>query len=113
MTEHSSILSGFLHGFKRMLEPAAPATVSPAHGADERQLPMQEVKDLDLALHQLRQRAAELRAATSISQRSTKESPAEEQQTLESVHNQAGAEILALHEQLQTHLTLEEIQQAQ
>ena len=45
MTQHAGILSGFLHGFKRMFEPAAPAPVAPAHGADEGQLPMQEVKN--------------------------------------------------------------------
>src|SRR5918996_5595147 len=113
MTQHSGIMSGFLHGFKRMFEPAPPATVSPAHGADEWQPLMQEAKNLELTLHQLRQRAAGFRAATSSSQRSTTRSPAVEQQTLEAVHKQVGAEILALHAQLQTHLTLEEIQQAQ
>ena len=63
MTQHSGVLSGFLHGFKRMFEPVAPAPVAPAHGADEGQLPMQEVKNLDLALNQLRQKVAELHAA--------------------------------------------------
>jgi hypothetical protein len=113
MTEHSGSLSGFLHNFKRLFEPAPRATVSPAHGADERQPPDQEVKNLEVALQQLRQRAAAFHAATSVSQGSTTRSPAEEQQALEAVHQQIGAEILALHAQLQTHLTLEEIQQAQ
>jgi hypothetical protein len=113
MTQHSGIMSGFLHNFKRMFEPAPPATVSPAHGADERRPLDQEVKNLELTLQQLRQRAAAFRAATSVSPRSTTRSPAEEQQALEAVHQQVGAEILALHAQLQTHLTLEEVQQAQ
>jgi hypothetical protein len=113
MTQHSHSLSGFLHGFKRLLEPAPPATGSPAPGADERPPLDQEVKHLEVAVDQLRQRTAAFRAATSLSQQSTKQSPAEEQQALEAVHQQVGAEILALHAQLQTHLTLEEIQQAQ
>jgi hypothetical protein len=57
MTQHSGIMSGFLHNFKRMFEPAPPATVSPAHGADERRPLDQEVKNLELTLQQLRQRA--------------------------------------------------------
>jgi len=121
MTQHSGILSGFLHGFKRMFEHAAPAPVAPAHGADEGQLPKQEVKDLELALQQLRQRASALRAAQQMSLRtSTLASPlspnttsAAAQQTLEAVHNQVRADILALHTQLQTHMALEEIQHVQ
>jgi hypothetical protein len=122
MNQHSGILTGFLHGFKRMFEPAAPAPVAPAHGADERQAPMQEVKNFESALQQLRQKVAELHAAqqqtslgtsTLTSPLSPKASPAAAQQTLEAVHNQVCAEILALHTQLQTHLTLEEIQHVQ
>ena len=113
MTQHSGSLSGFLHGFKRLLEPAPPAPGSPAPGADERPPLDQEVKHLEVAVDQLRQRTAAFRAATSVSQQSTERSPAEEQQALEAVHQQVGDEILALHAQLQTHLTLEEIQQAQ
>ena len=106
MTQHSSTLSDFLHGLKRMFEPGALAAVSPPHGADDGQPLIQEVKNLELALNQLRQRAAELRPATSASQLRIQESRAEEQQAIESV-------ILALHEQLQTHVALEEIQEAQ
>jgi hypothetical protein len=113
MTQHSGSLSGFLHGFKRLFEPARPATVAPAPGADERPPLDQEVKHLEVAVDQLRQRTAAFRAATSVSQQSTQRSPAEEQQALEAVHQRVGDEILALHAQLQTHLTLEEIQQAQ
>jgi hypothetical protein len=70
-----------------------------------------------VALQQLRERTTAHRAATSTAtstaQRSTTRSPADEQQTLEAVHKQAGDAILALHTHLQTHLTLEEIQHAQ
>jgi hypothetical protein len=113
MTEHSGILSGFLHNFKRMFEPAPPATVAPAQGVDAWQPLIQEAKHLDMALQQLREKAAAFRAATSPAQRSTQASPTEAQQTLEAVHKQAAAEILALHARLQTHLTLEELQHAQ
>jgi hypothetical protein len=113
MTEHSRSLAGFLHDFKRLFAPAPPATVAPAHEADAWQPLIQEAKHLDEALQQLRQRTAALRAATSPSPRSTQASPTEAQQTLEAVHQQAAAEILALHAHLQTHLTLEELQQAQ
>src|SRR5262249_20950312 len=106
MTEHSRSLAGFLHNFKRMFEPAPPATVAPAPGADEWQPLIQETKHLDVALQQLRQRAAALRGETSTSQRSTQASPTDVQQALEAVHNRAAAEILALHAQLRTHLTL-------
>jgi hypothetical protein len=74
---------------------------------------VQEVKHLEEALQQLRQRAAELRPAPSVSQRSTTRSPVDEQQALEAIHNQAAGAVLALHTHLQTHLTLEEIQHAQ
>jgi hypothetical protein len=57
--------------------------------------------------------AGRLRDATSTAQRSTQASPTDVQQALEAVHQQAAAEILALHAQLQTHLTLEELQHAQ
>ena len=122
MTQHSGILSGFLHGFKRIFEPAAPTPVASAHGADEGQLPMQEVKNFELALQQLRQRAVALHAAqqqtslgtsTLVSPLSPKASPAAAQQPLEVVHNQVRADILALHTQLQTHMALEEIQHVQ
>ena len=104
---------GFLHNFKRLFEPAPPATVAPAPEADAWQPLIQETKDLEAALQQLHQKTAELRAATSTSQRSTQTSPTDVQQALEAVHNQAAAEILALHAHLQTHLTLEELQHAQ
>jgi hypothetical protein len=113
MTQHSDSQSGFLHNFKSLFEPAPPAPAAPAPGADEWPSPVREVKHLEVALQQLRQRAAALRPAPSVSQRSTKRSPVEEQQALEAVHNQAAAAILALHAHLQTHLTLEEIQHAQ
>jgi len=113
MTEHSRRLAGFLHNFKRLFAPAPPATVAPAPGADAWQPVIQEAKHLDEALQQLRQRTAELRPATSTSQRSTQASPTDVQQALEAVHNRAAAEILALHADLQTHLTLEELQHAQ
>ncbi len=113
MPQHSGILAGFLHNFKRLFEPAPPATVAPAPEADTWQPLIQETKDLGAALQQLQQRTAELRGATSTSQRSTQASPTDVQQALEAVHNQAAAAILALHAQLQTHLTLEELQHAQ
>jgi hypothetical protein len=117
MTEHSGTLFGFLHNFKRLFEPAPPATVPPAREADAWPPPIQEAKDLGAALQQLRQKAAALgattSAATSTAQRSTTRSPADEQQALEAVHKQAGDAILALHAHLQTHLTLEELQHAQ
>src|SRR5215471_6780274 len=113
MTEHSRSLAGFLHNFKRLFEPAPPATVAPAPAADAWQPLIQETKDLGAALQQLQQRTAELRGATSTSQRSTQASPTDVQQALEAVHNQAAATILALHAQLQTHLTLEELQHGQ
>jgi hypothetical protein len=78
---------------------------------------VQEIKHLEVALQQLRQRTTAHRAATSAAtstaQRSTTRSPADEQQELEAVHKQAGDAILALHAQLQTHLTLEELQHGQ
>ena len=113
MTQHSDILSDILNNFTRLFAPAPPATVAPAHGADEWQPLIEETKHLEAALEQLRQRTATLRAATSPAQRSTQKSPAEEPQALEAVHNQAAAEILALHAHLQTHLTLEELQHGQ
>ena len=113
MTEHSRSLAGFLHNFKRLFEPAPPTTVAPAPAADAWQPLIQETKHLDEALQQLRERTAAFRAATSTSQRSTQASPTDVQQALEAVHNQAAAAILALHAQLQTHLTLEELQHAQ
>ena len=113
MTQHSDILSDILNNFTRLFALAPPATVAPAHGADERQPLIEETKHLEAALEQLRQRTAVLRAATSPAQRSTQRSPAEEPQALEAVHNQAAAEILALHAHLQTHLTLEELQHGQ
>jgi hypothetical protein len=113
MTEHSRSLAGFLHNFKRLFEPAPPATVAPAPEADTWQPLIQETKDLGAALQQLHQRTAELRGATSTSPRSTQASPTDVQQALEAVHNQAAAAILALHAQLQTHLTLEELQHGQ
>jgi hypothetical protein len=113
MTQHSGGLSGFLHGFKRLIEPPPPAPDAPAHGADEWQPLIQQTKNLEVALQQLRHRTAAFSAATSASQQSAEKSPAEAQQTLEAVHQQVGDEILALHAQLQTHLFLEEIQQAQ
>jgi hypothetical protein len=113
MTRHSESLSGFLHNFKRLFEPAPPAMDSPAPGDDEWQPLIQEAKNLEVALQQLRQRTTAFRAATAVAQGSTARSPAEEQQALEAVQQQIGAEILALHAHLQTHLTLEEIQQAQ
>ena len=116
MPQHSGILAGFLHNFKRLFEPAPPATVAPAPEADTWQPLIQETKDLGAVLQQLHQRTAELRGATSTSQRSTaslQASPTDVQQALEAVHNQAAAAILALHAQLQTHLTLEELQHGQ
>jgi hypothetical protein len=113
MTPHAGSLAGFLHGFKRLFEPPPPAPGSPAPGADEWQPLIQETKHLEVALQQLRQRTAAFRAATSVSPQSPERSPAEAQQALEAVHQHVGAEILALHAHLQTHLTLEEIQQAQ
>ncbi len=113
MTQPSDILSDILNNFTRLFAPAPPATVAPAHGADEWQPLIEETKHLEAALEQLRQRTATLRAATSPAQRSTQRSPAEEPQALEAVHNQAAAEILALHAHLQTHLTLEELQHGQ
>src|SRR4029450_9306152 len=113
MTEHSRSLAGFLHNFKRLFEPAPPATVAPAPEADAWQPLIQETKDLGAALQQLQQKTAELRGATSTSQRSIQASPTDVQQALEAVHNQAAAAILALHAQLQTHLTLEELQHGQ
>jgi len=114
MTQHSDILSDILNNiFTRLFAPAPPATVAPAHGADKWQPLIEETKHLEAALEQLRQRTATLRAATSPAQRSTQRSPAEEPQALEAVHNQAAAEILALHAHLQTHLTLEELQHGQ
>lgn len=113
MTEHSGILAGFLHNFKRLFEPAPPATVAPAHGADAWQPLIQEAKNLGASLQQLQQRTAALRGETSTAQRSTQASPTDVQQALEAVHNRAAAEILALHAHLQTHLTLEELQHAQ
>jgi hypothetical protein len=113
MTQHAGSLSGFLHNFKRLFEPAPPAMDSPAPGDDEWQPLIQEAKNLEVALQQLRQRTTAFRAATAVAQGSTARSPAEEQQALEAVRQQVGDEILALHAQLQTHLTLEEIQQAQ
>jgi hypothetical protein len=102
-----------LHNFKRLFEPAPPATVAPAPEADAWQPLIQKTKDLGAALQQLHQRTAELRGATSTSQRRTQAPPTAVQQALEAVHNQAAAAILALHAQLQTHLTLEELQQGQ
>jgi cell division septum initiation protein DivIVA len=96
-----------------MFEPVPPATVAPAHSVDEWQSLIQEAKHLDEALQQLRQRTAAFRATTSTSQRSIQASPTDVQQALEAVHNQAATTILALHAQLQTHLTLEELQHAQ
>ena len=113
MTEHARSLAGFLHNFKRLFEPAPPATVAPAPEADAWQPLIQETKDLGAALQQLQQRTAELRGATSTSPRSTQASPTDVQQALEAVHNQAAATILALHAQLQAHLTLEELQHGQ
>jgi hypothetical protein len=113
MPQHVHSLSDFLHGFKRLLEPAPPAPGSPAPGAAERPPLDQQVKHLEVALQQLRQRTATFRAATSVAPEITTRSPAEEQQALEAVHQQVCDEILALHAQLQTQLTLEEIQQAQ
>ena len=113
MTEHSRSLAGFLHNFKRLFEPAPPATVAPAPEADAWQPLIQETKDLGAALQQLHQKTAELRGATSTSQRSIQASPTDVQQALEAVHNQAAATILALHAQLQTHLTLDELQHGQ
>jgi hypothetical protein len=115
MTEHSRSLAGFLHNFKRLFEPAPPATVAPAPApeADAWQPLIQETKDLGAALQQLHQKTAELRGATSTSQRSIQASPIDVQQALEAVHHQAAAAILALHAQLQTHLTLEELQHGQ
>ena len=113
MTEHSRSLAGFLHNFKRLFEPAPLATVAPAPGADEWQPLIQETKHLDEALQQLRQRTVALRGETSTAHRSTQASPTDVQQALEAVHQQAAAAILALHAQLQTHLTLEELQHAQ
>jgi hypothetical protein len=113
MTPHAGSLAGFLHSFKRLFEPPPPAPGSPAPGADEWQPLIQETKHLEVALQQLRQRTAAFRAATSVSPQSPERSPAEAQQALEAVHQHVGAEILALHAHLQTHLTLEEIQQAQ
>jgi hypothetical protein len=113
MTQHADILSDILHEFTRLFAPAPPATVAPAHGADQQQPLREEVKHLEAALAQLRQKAAALRAATSPAPQSPHRSPADEQQALEAVHHQATAEILALHAHLQTHLTLEELQHAQ
>jgi hypothetical protein len=113
MTEHFRSLAGFLHNFKRLFEPAPPATVAPAPEADAWQPLIQKTKALGAALQQLQQRTAELRGATSTAQRSTQASPTDVQQALEAVHNQAAAAILALHAQLQTHLTLEELQHGQ
>ena len=113
MTQHSESQSGFLHNFKRMFAPAPPATVAPAPGADAWQPLIQEAKELGAAVQQLQQRTTELRGATSTSQRSTQASPTDVQQALEAVHHQAAAAILALHTQLQTHLTLEELQHGQ
>lgn len=53
MTQYSGILSGFLHNFKRLFEPAPPATVAPTHDADAWQPLIQEAKHLDMALQQL------------------------------------------------------------
>lgn len=113
MPQHSDILSAILDEFMRLFTPAPPATVAPAHGADEWPPRVQEAKHLEVALQQLRQRTAALRGETSKSQRSTQVSPTDVQQALEAVHNRAAAEILALHAQLQTHLTLEELQHGQ
>ena len=113
MAQHSGSLAGFLHNLKCLFEPAPPATVAPAHEADAWQPLIQETKHLEEALEQLHQRTAAFHAATSPAQRSTQASPTDVQQALEAVHNQAAAEILALHAQLQTHLTLEELQHGQ
>src|SRR5215470_16161384 len=102
MTEHSRSLAGFLHNFKRLFEPVPPATVAPAPAADAWQPLVQETKDLGTALQQLQQRTAELRGATSTSQRNTQASPTDVRQALEAVHNQAADAILTLHAQLQT-----------
>jgi hypothetical protein len=113
MTQPSDSRSGFLHNFKRLFAPLPPAPAAPTPEADEWPPPVQEIKHLEVALQQLRQKAAALRPATSTAQRSTTRSPADEQLALEAVHKQAADEILALHAQLQTHLSLEEIQHAQ
>jgi hypothetical protein len=63
-------------------------------------------------LHAAQQQTS-LGTSTLASPLSPKASPAAAQQTLEAVHNQVRADILALHTQLQTHLTLEEIQHVQ
>ena len=116
MTQPSESQSGFLHNFKRLFEPAPPATVAPAPGADEWPPPVQELKHLEVALQQLRQRTTDTcppRQPPRQHNEAQQGVPADEQQALEAVHKQAGDAILALHAQLQTHLTLEEIQHAQ
>ncbi len=46
MTQPSDILSDILNNFTRLFAPAPPATVAPAHGADEWQPLIEETKDM-------------------------------------------------------------------